>query len=766
MRNHLVARGLALLLAILLLPAAARAADWTGSWDTRWRGGGAVLDLRQEGDRVTGAYPLYGGRVEAEVRGRELHGRWTEGDRFGRFLFVLSNDGQSFMGRFDSGEWWTGGRIAASEARLAVDQATPRRAMRSFLAAANRARAGDVEAWGVAVAVLDLGEGGAALRPGQRIAAAQALSDAVDLATFRLWSVPGRSAEGEQVVVRLAQAGTDQALPLAFRQRDGRWFLVVPDAGALAERTRAMRAGRGGAPSADAHLALRSPRDVFLTLLDPRAPEAARLAAFDLSGIAEPVRAHEGRLAAEYLRQILARIGPVLPQEVPDDPASTQPYVHFEHPLGRVVVARDTGGAAAGATPRWQVAQETVEALRPLYAAFERMPPDPEAAAQAPAPSGFFALRQWIGGHAPSLLSRLGPVEAWQLLGIALVLVAGCLVGLLAGWPAAVLMRWLGQATPSEAARLRWPARLAAASGLWLVGSGVLGLPDVVQSAMHLFSTSTLALAVAWAGWHLVDVLARRLGDAAQRTTSQVDEIMVSLLAGAAKLGLVVGALLWMATALSIPIAGIIAGLGVGGIAFAFASRETLQNVFGAGILLTDRPFRRGDWIVAGDVRGTVEKVGIRSTRIRTSEDSLVIVPNGKLADATINNIGTRRHRLITGKVVAGWSAQPEQLDALIEGIRAILADRPDVAPERSLVGATGLGLEGVEVEFSAYLSTATGAAERAAKHAILREVLALTHRLDLPSADVEGPGPGRPPAPGAARNPTAASAASRMAAE
>jgi small-conductance mechanosensitive channel len=449
------------------------------------------------------------------------------------------------------------------------------------------------------------------------------------------------------------------------------------------------------------------------------------------------VRAHEGRLAVDYLRQVLIRIGPVLPQEVPDDPAAGQPYVHFEHPLGRVVVARALDGA-----PRWQVAGETVESLRALFAAFERMPPDPEAAGAAPPPSGFFALRHWIGSHVPALLVRLGPVEAWQVAGIGLVMLAGWLLGHLAGWPATALMRWLAGATREEAARLRWPARLAAASGLWLAGSGVLGLPEIVQAAMHLLFTTTLALAAAWGGWHLVDGLARRLGERAQRSSTQVDEIMVSLVAGAAKVGLVVGALLWVATALSVPVAGIIAGLGVGGIAFAFASRETLQNVFGAGILLTDRPFRRGDAIIAGDVRGTVEKVGIRSTRIRTAEDSVVVVPNGRLADATINNMGTRRQRLVTGKVTIGWTARPEQVDAFIEGIRTILEDRPDIAQERSLVGATGLGLAGIEVEFTAYLTSPSLAAERAARHALLREVLALAHRLGLPSPDPGEDGP------------------------
>jgi hypothetical protein len=183
-----------------------------------------------------------------------------------------------------------------------------------------------------------------------------------------------------------------------------------------------------------------------------------------------------------------------------------------------------------------------VEALRPLYAALERMPPDPEAASGVPSPSGFFALRHWIGGHAPALLLRLGPVEAWQVVGVVLVVLAGWLLGHLGGWPAVALLRWATAATLSEAARIRWPARLATASALWLAGSGVLGLPEMVRATLHLLFTTTLALAAAWAGWHVVDAVARHLAEGARRTSTQVDEIMVSLTAGVAKVALVVGA--------------------------------------------------------------------------------------------------------------------------------------------------------------------------------------------------------------------------------
>ena len=143
---------------------------------------------------------------------------------------------------------------------------------------------------------------------------------------------------------------------------------------------------------------------------------------------------------------------------------------------------------------------------------------------------------------------------------------------------------------------------------------------------------------------------------------------------------------------------------------------------------------------MAGDTKGAVEKVGIRSTRIRTAEDSLIVVPNGKLADSTINNLGTRRHRLVTSRITLGWSAQPEAVEALVSGIRELIAAQPDFVPERTMVGATGLGSDGIEVEFSGYLMVRGAAEERAAKHQLMMDVLRLAHRLDLPVGAGEAP--------------------------
>src|SRR6056297_1428368 len=106
----------------LLLPMIAAHAqaspDWSGRWDTFWRDGAAVVALEADGSTVTGTYEPGAGRIEGQVEGQVLRGFWIEDDVRGGLIFAISDDGQSFTGRFDTGEWWNGRRSDAAVQRL------------------------------------------------------------------------------------------------------------------------------------------------------------------------------------------------------------------------------------------------------------------------------------------------------------------------------------------------------------------------------------------------------------------------------------------------------------------------------------------------------------------------------------------------------------------------------------------------------------------------------------------------------------------------
>src|SRR4051812_33271898 len=152
-------------LTLLIVTSANAADDWSGKWDSRWRGGGATLEMTQVGDRVTGTYPLYSGRIDAKVVGHQLIGEWIESqksERRGRFEFTLSPNGASFAGMFESGEWWNGTRSSAPKQSrfLTAHQNSPRATLKSFLIAAELNRGGEYDYMAAMVACIDFGPAG------------------------------------------------------------------------------------------------------------------------------------------------------------------------------------------------------------------------------------------------------------------------------------------------------------------------------------------------------------------------------------------------------------------------------------------------------------------------------------------------------------------------------------------------------------------------------------------------------------------------------
>ncbi len=729
---------------ILATPLAtpARAEDaWTGKWDTTWPDGSARIELRQHGASVEGSYRLYDGHLAGTAAGNRLEGEWTEGARHGHFLFVLGPFQEAFTGRFDGDAWWTGARTSRHEVRPAMLDATPQLALRSFIVAANLAAAGIPDAMADAMRVVDFGDEAEALDGQARLHRTKALFAAIDQTTFFTWALPDPSADQPAITYTLRQAGTDATLALTLvRLADGAWRIAVPPPDALAAATAALLKRSGGRPPPpDAPLDRRNPRDTMRDfvggMLGWKDGGAARaLDTMDLSQIREAYREDQGRLQAQYMMQVINRVGAWQWQEIPDDPASRTPHVFFTHEAGQIVLAPQGQGEAT----RWLFTPATVASQLRLFVVTSDMPPIAGIPVIAPA-SDLFALRTWIAGLSPLLLGRnLVPVlENWQIIAIiAAVTVVTLAIGF--GVPLVIrlvgaLLRALGQPVdPALERRLVWPLRLLAVTLIWFKLSRRLGLAGPYLPALDASMGVVAAVGIAWAGLPVVDAVARGLHGRVRQTPGTMDEILVSLTAGLLKLGLVVMVALAVAEAFDIPVAGLVAGLGIGGLAVAFASKETLSNLFGAAILLADRPFRNGDTIAVGDVQGTVEDVGIRSTRIRTMDDTVVVLPNGKLSDALINNFGARRYRLFRTKFSIGYGATMEQLEAFTARLRDLLVSEPSVAEEKTQVGLWQLNADGIEIDLVCYFRAQSAAEERAARHDLLLKIMRLAGESGL----------------------------------
>jgi MscS family membrane protein len=148
----------------------------------------------------------------------------------------------------------------------------------------------------------------------------------------------------------------------------------------------------------------------------------------------------------------------------------------------------------------------------------------------------------------------------------------------------------------------------------------------------------------------------------------------------------------------------VLTGLGVGGIAVAFAAQKTLENLFGGVMIISDQPIRVGDYCRAGDFQGTVEDIGLRSTKLRTLNRTVVSVPNGQLATMSLENFTLRDKILCRHKLQLRYDTSADQLRYIIAEITKVLYEHPKVETATARVRFTGFQDSALEFEVFAYV--------------------------------------------------------------
>ncbi|MEM7627688.1 MAG: mechanosensitive ion channel family protein [Planctomycetota bacterium] len=273
-------------------------------------------------------------------------------------------------------------------------------------------------------------------------------------------------------------------------------------------------------------------------------------------------------------------------------------------------------------------------------------------------------------------------VKYWQWIGVLTLILLGVVLDrILRGvWRVLVVQR-IGRRGGKEHADsiavAGRPIGLFAMGLLWLLALRPLGLPTATHDLLYGAAAVWTVLAGTWAAWRIVDLIAEVLASRARRSRNKFDDILIPLIRRAVKIFIFVIGIIYAADALSIPIGPMIASLGIGGLAFAFAAKDTIENFFGSVAVLLDRPFGVGDWVVIDNVEGTVEDLGFRSTRIRTFYNSQVTVPNASLVRAKVDNYGRRKYRRWKTHLGVQYDTPPDKLIAFTEGIRELVRTHP-----------------------------------------------------------------------------------------
>jgi MscS family membrane protein len=222
----------------------------------------------------------------------------------------------------------------------------------------------------------------------------------------------------------------------------------------------------------------------------------------------------------------------------------------------------------------------------------------------------------------------------------------------------------------------------------------------------HRFLLGALFVAFFWGLFRGIDVA----GAAIQNATFPVaDPARRSLLAlGSRVAKVLVGAMALVAvvSALGYPVESLVAGLGIGGLAIALAAQKTLANLFGAFAIGFDQPIREGDYVRIDGVNGTVEAIGLRSTRLRTDARTLVSIPNGLLADMRTENF-TQRDRLLFSTVLGlSYDTTAAQMRTVLASVETELRSRPKIYPDSVSVRFRSLGESTLDLEVVAYFAT------------------------------------------------------------
>ena len=172
----------------------------------------------------------------------------------------------------------------------------------------------------------------------------------------------------------------------------------------------------------------------------------------------------------------------------------------------------------------------------------------------------------------------------------------------------------------------------------------------------------------------LTDYLGNVFSEKATKTASKLDDQLIPFISDSIKIIIIIlGGFIIIGTVFNVNVTALAAGLGVGGIAIAMASKESLENLFGSFTIFLDQPFTVGDVVNVGSITGVVEKVGFRSTRIRTFDRSLVTVPNKKMIDVELDNLGMRPVRRSKFSLGLTYSTSAEQIKNIVKDIQMMI---------------------------------------------------------------------------------------------
>ena len=301
-------------------------------------------------------------------------------------------------------------------------------------------------------------------------------------------------------------------------------------------------------------------------------------------------------------------------------------------------------------------------------------------------------------------------------------------------------MRRIVTAWASRGSELRkqW-SRLASAVTLLVlipimvhVFAANLRLSGYVLEITTLSLWAIFTLTLTWAVWLGSHVLAESVVSSQQLLAGSIDSQLIRLGLRLVATVLSITILVIGAQQLGIPAYSVIAGLGVGGIAFALAAKDSLANLLGSLLIMFEKPFRVGHWIKVDDIEGIVESIGFRSTRIRTFYNSLVSIPSNHLDNSTVDNMAMRKLRAVRTVLHIRYETPADKVEHFVEAIKQLVGKDPHTFKKWYRIRFDDFGEYGLHILVNFLLDVSDNQIEQAERQRILLEILRLAETMDI----------------------------------
>lgn len=345
-----------------------------------------------------------------------------------------------------------------------------------------------------------------------------------------------------------------------------------------------------------------------------------------------------------------------------------------------------------GRDPAWVFSRATVTRVDAWYGALEH---------------------RWLLERLPAWLLRPGPGELvwWQWIALPIVLAIAVLLGLLLSRLTRASLRRLVASTSvawddALLANMRGPLTSAWTLALCYAFVPWLGLYQPAEELIHRALHGAGFLVFFWGLMRSVNVLGAAFSQSDFAAARPATRSLSPLVTRAMKVVIVVLAVVALLAQLGYPVASLIAGLGIGGLVVALAAQKTLENLFGAFSIGADQPFRVGDFVKVEDFLGTVEVIGLRSTRFRTLDRTLVSIPNGKLADMRTESYTERDRMRLACTLGLVYETNAAQIREVLRELERVLREHPKIWPDTIVERFKELGAHSLDIEVMAWFLT------------------------------------------------------------